>query len=81
MYGSDSYETVSSVVNDILNRYLTPEYFDENLELDTDDESVPCELCGGSKHFRTIDVDGTNLIERAVCENCGVGYPETSISE
>lgn len=75
-YGKDDYVTVSTVVNDIIDRYLHTEYFDSKLSVGIDDYEV-CEFCEEkSKNSRMIDVDGTNLIEHNVCLNCGSGQPE-----
>lgn len=75
-YGEDDYGTVDCVVNDIINRYLNTEYFDTKLNLEENDDCEVCEFCGEkSKHSRMIDIDGKNLVERNVCENCGSGYP------
>jgi len=77
IYGRDDYGTVVNVVNDILNRYLDVEYF--NPELNTGEDGNDYEICEfckeKSKHSRMIDVDGKNLKEHNVCENCGSGYP------
>ena len=75
-YGKDDYATVSTVVNDIIDRYLNTEYFDPKLSIEIDDYEV-CDFCGEkSKNRRMIDVDGTNLVEHNVCVNCGSGQPE-----
>ena len=75
-YGKDNYNTVNNVVYDIINRYLGVEYFDPKMTIDRSDYKT-CEFCGEkSKHDRMIDMDGTNLVEHNVCENCGSGQPE-----
>jgi hypothetical protein len=76
IYGKDDYDTVSDVVEDIINRYLNTEHLDPKLNLDEESDYEICDFCGEkSKHSRMIDLDGTNLEERDVCENCGAGYP------
>lgn len=40
-----------------------------------EDEVNQCPECGEEMHYRMIDVDGTNLEEMEVCEECGYGYP------
>ena len=75
-YHKDDYDTVDSVVNDIINRYLNTEHFDPKLNIEEANDYEICEFCQErSKHSRMIDVDGTNLEECNVCENCGSGYP------
>ena len=75
-YGKDNYATISGVVNDIIDRYLNVEHFDPKLNIDEDNDYEICEFCEEkSKNNRTIDIDGTNLAEHDVCENCGSGYP------
>ncbi|TAN57557.1 hypothetical protein EPN15_03775 [Patescibacteria group bacterium] len=76
IYGKDDYDTVDCVVNDIIDRYLNAEYFDQKLGLEENNDCEICKFCGEkSKHSRMIDVDGRNLEEYNVCENCGSGYP------
>ncbi len=76
-YGKDDYETVDSVVNNIIERYLSVEYFDPELLTNEDTNYKICESCREkSKSSKIIDVDGKNLKEYEVCENCGSGYPE-----
>lgn len=76
-YGKDDYEAVDGVVNNIIERYLNVEHFD--LKLSTEEDSSyykSCESCGEkSKSSKMIDVDGKNLEEYDICENCGSGYP------
>lgn len=75
-YGKDDFDTVNSVVYNIINRYLNVEHFDPKLTIDKGRFKI-CKECGEkSKAFRMIDVDGKNLVEYEVCENCGSGYPE-----
>ena len=75
-YGKDDYETVNSTVNNIIERYLHTEYFDPELSIDDEGDYKICESCGEkSKSSKMIDVDGKNLEEHDVCENCGSGYP------
>jgi hypothetical protein len=75
-YGKDDFDTVSSVVYDIINRYLNVEHFNPKMTIDKDRYKT-CEVCEEkSKAFRMVDVDGKNLVEYEVCENCGSGYPE-----
>ena len=77
-YGKDDYEIVDSVVNNIIERYLDVEHFDPKLSTD-DNNYKTCESCGEkSKSNKMIDVDGKNLEEHEVCENCGNGYPTLS---
>jgi len=74
-YGKDDYDTVSTVVNNIIFRYLSIEYFDPKLSIDEYDYKI-CESCGEkSKSRKMIDIDGKNLVEHEVCDNCGAGYP------
>lgn len=74
-YGKDDYATIDNVVNNIVGRYLDVEHFDPKLS--TEDENYKiCEACGEkSKSNKMIDVNGKNLEEHDVCENCGSGYP------
>jgi hypothetical protein len=75
-YGKDDYETVNGVVNNIIARYLDVEHFDPKLSTGEDGSYKTCESCGEkSKSNKIIDVDGKNLEEHDVCENCGNGYP------
>lgn len=75
IYGNRSYETVETVLNDIVNRYFHNEYFD--LKYQFEDTYWKCEICGEkSKSNKIIDTDGTNLEEHEVCSNCGNGYPQ-----
>ena len=75
-YGKDDYDTIDSVVNNIIDRYLNAEHFDPKLNMDEEGDNKVCEFCEEkSKHSRMIDVGGTNLEEHDVCENCGSGYP------
>ena len=75
-YGKDDYETVDSVVNNIIERYFDVEHFDPKLSIGEDGNCKICESCGEkSKSSKMIDIDGKNLEEHEVCENCGFGYP------
>jgi len=75
-YGKDDYETVDGVVNNIVERYLDVEHLDPELSIEEDGNYKICESCGEkSKSSKMIDVDGKNLVEYEVCENCGSGYP------
>ena len=75
-YGKDDYATVEGVVENIVARYLDVEYFDPELSIDNDNNYKICEFCREkSKSSKMIDVDGKNLEEHEVCENCGSGYP------
>ncbi len=75
-YGKDDYGTVNGVVNNIIARYLDVEHFDPKLSTRKDDSYKTCESCGEkSKTSKMMDVDGKNLEEHDVCENCGNGYP------
>ena len=77
-YGKDDFETVNSVVNNIVERYLDVEHFDPKLATDDSNYKI-CESCGEkSKSSKMIDIDGKNLEEHEVCENCGNGYPALS---
>ena len=74
-YGKDDYATVKDVVSNIIIRYLDVEHFDRELSIENDNYKI-CEVCGEkSKSNKMIDIDGTNLEEHEVCENCGFGYP------
>jgi len=74
-YGRDDFDTVNSVAYDIINRYLNVEHFDPQMSIERGHYKT-CEFCEEkSKNNRTIDIDGTNLAEHDVCENCGSGYP------
>lgn len=76
IYGKDGYCVVEDIVNDIIERYLGVEHFDPELEIEEDDRYEICKFCGEkSKHSRTIDIDGKNIVERDICENCGSGQP------
>jgi len=75
-YGKDDYGTIDYVMNDIVSRYLNADFFDKKLFIDKISEGEMCEFCGEkSKYNRMIDIDGRNLIECKVCENCGSGNP------
>ena len=75
IYGKDDYATLEGVVEDIIGRYLNVEHFDPELSID-DDIYKKCESCGEkSRSTKMIDIDGKNLEEHNVCENCGAGYP------
>ncbi len=75
-YGKDDYETIDSVVNNIVERYLDVEHFDPELSMDDSGVYKKCESCREkSKSIKMIDTDGKNLEECEVCENCGAGYP------
>ena len=76
IYGKDDYGTVDGVVNNIIERYLDVEHFDPKLPIEENGSYKTCESCGEkSKSRKMIDVDGKNLEEHEVCENCGNGYP------
>ncbi len=75
-YGSDDYNTIANVLNDILYRYFNVEYFDPKLVIEEADYEY-CRFCGEkSKITKIVDVDGKNLEERKICQNCGSGAPE-----
>ncbi len=75
-YGKDDYEIVDRVVNNIIERYLDVEHFDPELSADEEGNYEMCKFCGEkSKSRKIIDVNGKNLEEHDVCENCGSGYP------
>ena len=76
-YDNDDYNTVSLVLCNIIERYFNVEYFDPNLIItDEDDDYRVCEFCGEkAKKNKLLDVDGTNLVECDVCDNCGSGMP------
>ena len=75
-YGKDNYQTINSAVNNIIKRYLNIEYLNPELSTDEDDNYKICEFCGEkSKSSKMIDIDGKNLEEHEICENCGAGYP------
>lgn len=39
-------------------------------------EAIPiCENCGGELEYKMFDIDGKNLKECLVCEECGFGKP------
>ena len=76
VYDKDDFKTVDSVVDDIVERYLDVEHFDPELSTDENDSYTTCASCGEkSKISKMVDVDGRNIEEYAVCENCGNGYP------
>lgn len=75
-YGKSDYNTIETVVNNILYRYLATGYFDEELPIE-DSNYVICNSCGHkSKDNTIIDLDGKNLGEYLICKNCGFGTPE-----
>lgn len=43
--------------------------------IEDEDRGRECPECGEEMHYRMIDVDGTNLEEMEVCEECKYGYP------
>ena len=74
-YGTNNYATVEAVVNDIVSRYMGVEWFNPELSVEGDNYEI-CEFCGEkSKCNKMINVDGKNLEEHNVCENCGSGHP------
>ena len=76
IYDKDDYATMGAVVNNIVDRYLHTEYFDSELSLENDDKYMICEFCGEkAKRNIVIDIDGKNIEEHKVCENCGSGTP------
>lgn len=76
-YGKDDYNTVSVVLSDIIGRYFNIEYFNPNLIIEDEDvDYIVCEFCGEkAKRNKLLDVDGMNLVECDVCDNCGSGMP------
>ncbi len=77
IYENDDYYTVCIVLSDIIERYFNLEYFDPNLNTtDEDDYYQVCEFCDEkAKRNKLLNVDGTNLVECDVCDNCGSGMP------
>lgn len=76
VYGKDDYNTVANVLSNILYRYFNVEYFDPKLHIDKEDYEY-CEICGEkAKLNKIVDVNGTNLEEHKICQNCGSGTPE-----
>lgn len=66
----------ANAVNDIVDRYLNVEHLNPKLNIEETDDYKICEFCKEkSKHSKMIDVNGTNLEERDICDNCGSGYP------
>ncbi len=75
VYGKDDYATVECVVNNIINRYLNIDHFDPELSVESDCYTM-CTACKEkAKAIKMIDVDGENLEEHEVCQNCGAGCP------
>jgi predicted RNA-binding Zn-ribbon protein involved in translation (DUF1610 family) len=63
---------------DTENQYSKFDKIDENLEVIDYEltEAIPmCRKCNKKLVYRMFDIDGTNLEEHLVCENCGFGKP------
>ena len=61
---SKFYENANSGNNDL------PSLLDENITI-----KEVCPHCKTELESKMIDIDGTNLEEHTVCENCGYDYP------
>ena len=75
-YGKNDYNTVNNVLLDILFRYFNIEYFDPKITI-AEGNYKYCEFCGEkAKKNKVVDVDGKNLEEHKICQNCGSGTPQ-----
>ncbi len=75
-YKNKGYNTVEVVISDILERYLNVEYFDSKLEIKNNEEYEQCPYCNEySMSYKMFDVDGLNLEEHLVCDNCNYNMP------
>lgn len=73
--GTDDYNTVATVLSHILFRYFNIEYFDPKLTIEKGNYEY-CRFCGEkAKETKVVDVDGKNLEEHKICQNCGSGTP------
>ncbi|PIR13415.1 hypothetical protein COV49_02300 [Candidatus Falkowbacteria bacterium CG11_big_fil_rev_8_21_14_0_20_39_10] len=66
-------------LHNVDSQYSKLDGVDDDLEV-TDyeiTEATPvCENCNGELEYRMFDIDGINLEERLVCEECGFGKPD-----
>ncbi|MCK5475396.1 MAG: hypothetical protein KAI71_02340 [Candidatus Pacebacteria bacterium] len=63
---------------DVENQYSKFDGVDDDLEVidyDRTDAKEICPHCENELVSRMFDVDGINLIEHSVCEECGYGTP------
>ena len=76
IYGTSNYGAVETVVADILNRHLNAKHFNPKLTIAKKNYEI-CAVCG-EKAIKNmvIDIDGTNLEEHKICQNCGAGQPK-----
>lgn len=76
VYGDKDYITISQVIENILFRYLNYEHFDKKLIIKKEDFKK-CNFCGeNARVTKVIDIDGKNLVECEICQNCGSGTPK-----
>ena len=76
VYGNNDYNTISKVIANILSRYLKSENLDKKLIIKKE-KSKRCDFCGEKAVInKIIDIDGTNLKECEICQNCGSGTPK-----
>ena len=76
IYGNKHYDTVNTVLSDIIERYFNVEYFDPELEIVKNEDNEKCPICGEySMNFKMFDIDGRNLEEYCVCSNCNYNMP------
>jgi len=63
---------------DVENQYSKLDGVDDDLEVidyERTDAIPLCQNCNEELDYKTFDIDGTNLEEHLVCENCGFGKP------
>lgn len=76
VYGNDDYNTISQVIGNILVRYLKYEHFDKELIIKKGKLKL-CNFCGEKAVTnKIIDINGLNLEECEICQNCGSGTPK-----
>lgn len=63
---------------DVENQYSKLDGVDDDLEVvdyEITDANPMCKNCNEELEYKMFDIDGTNLEEHLVCENCGFGKP------
>lgn len=78
-YKNKDYSTIEIVISDILERYLNTDYFNTELEIGNNKEYKQCPYCNEySMRYKMFDIDGLNLEEHLVCNNCNYNMPKMS---
>ena len=63
---------------DVENQYSKLDGVDDDLgvvDYEITDATPMCKNCNEELEYKMFDIDGTNLEEHLVCENCGFGKP------